>query len=365
MDKKRRSVGLSSTNSKLKDKTSKSATNKLFKKSKKTTEEDKSVENVNNMDDYALSPASTMAPYSPASLQYDDDLYSYENQLVTDTAGTLIPNQNDANQASFTVPMPQDEPIDTEELFRENNNNTKTIVFDSSFSVDEQNQRSDENVLFVVSPTLNQINKQGNDFYTLQSNIYLLTKYMKNLTSENNSVKTYFVFSENYDNKKLEYSDYMNNILKFKVKVTNFFHYSNMIFNYYISLIQNLQPFKAIAVNVNYTQDKSQISELLTYYINLCVGKYTNFLNEMFQNKNVQRPDMDEIEKLRIKTHIKKCQQMLHNVFNFNLVNLQGYTFYKFTNDNDIDNSYTPTTSDHKIYPIVLNVKKLYHNLIF
>ncbi|UJZ89051.1 hypothetical protein QKV36_gp103 [Erannis ankeraria nucleopolyhedrovirus] len=357
MDYNRQSGVSSATNNKPKEK--KTTTSKLFKKSKKTTTEvNKTGETVNNMDDFALSPT-YMGPYSPASMHYDDDLNSCENQLGNTAA--LLPHQINTTQTSFTVPMPSEEPMTTEELFEER---TQTPNIDKNINIQEN--KNDENVLFVVSPTLNQLNGRGNDFHTLQSNIYSLTKYMKSLTSENKSVKTYFVFGENYDNKKLEYSDYMNNILKFKVKNTNFFHYSNMIYNYYISLIQNLQSFAAIAVNVNYTQNKSQISEMLTYYINLCVGKYTNFLNEMFQNKNVQRPDIDESVKQKIATHIEKRQQVLHNVFNFNLVNLQGYTFYKLTDDNDFNYSDTQTTTkNEKIYPITLRVKKLHYNLIF
>ncbi|AGR56794.1 HESP042 [Hemileuca sp. nucleopolyhedrovirus] len=221
-------------------------------------------------------------------------------------------------------------------------------------------------ILFLVAPTL--IQMSGSITYTnveiIQRNIDTLTYYMNNLSQTQQSVKNYFLYHKTENSSTtLEYRNLMALITKYPVKRENFFKFSEMFFKYYITNIQNLHSLATIAINVNYTVGRSNVSNMLTYFINVCVDHFALLLFDIIDSNNFVYSTPDLKSKLEFDDHIEKKQKILTNYYNTSLLNLQNYQYYKFTPDNDDNYKVVATSND--ILQINLNITKLDKRLVF
>ncbi|ACO53489.1 unknown [Euproctis pseudoconspersa nucleopolyhedrovirus] len=224
-------------------------------------------------------------------------------------------------------------------------------------AVRSSDKNRENNVVFVVAPMLNQARNTCVGVDAVQRNINLLTAYMNSLCQDRRSIRDYFKISENFSRDYLMYKDFTDMVLKYPVKESNFYKYSDMMYNYYVSIIQNLHSLATIAINANYTMGSSQISKLLTHFINFCVGQFVRHIAYFLGNSNDNAIDGYAREELnfRLNDYASDKQDRLTNYYNNSLINLKSYYYYKFTADNEVDKngiveSNRPTIGDNANY---------------
>ncbi|QHB21689.1 orf30 [Artaxa digramma nucleopolyhedrovirus] len=222
-------------------------------------------------------------------------------------------------------------------------NKTKMTTTSAPVAAKEHHNFRLDNVVFVTAPILNQMRNTCADAYVVQQNIDIMTVYMQHLQINKKSLRDSFIIDANYPSDYLMYKDCVDMVLKYPLKESNFYKYSDMIYNYYVTMIQNLHSLATIAVNVNYTTGESQISRLLTHFINLCVGQFVQHIAYFLEdgnNRNITyvRPRVAESNS-RLDEYALKKQEHLTNFYNNNLINLKGYYYYKFTPNNENINS--------------------------
>ncbi|ABF47381.1 Chch42-like peptide [Clanis bilineata nucleopolyhedrovirus] len=216
----------------------------------------------------------------------------------------------------------------------------------------------DVDVVFIVAPTLNQIPASPNNVRSLQQNINELALYLHYLSrSTTQSIKEYFMYKrQGYSNNALDYKECMLVLKNFHVNRANYMKFSDLVYNFYVSLIQNLNTFAHILVNVNYTHNRTNASQVLTYFINQCVGYIVDHVTDLLSindGRTSNRIDLD------MQNHIEQQQISLTSYYNYNLVNLQAHKYYKFTPDNDdnpVEQYKHNVTAENKIYSIKLFV---------
>lgn len=216
----------------------------------------------------------------------------------------------------------------------------------------------DVDVVFIAAPTLNQIAASPNNVQSLQQNINELALYLHYLSrSTTQSIKEYFMYKrQGYSNNALDYKECMLVLKNFHVNRANYMKFSDLVYNFYVSLIQNLNTFAHILVNVNYTHNRTNASQVLTYFINQCVGYIVDHVTDLLSindGRTSNRIDLD------MQNHIEQQQISLTSYYNYNLVNLQAHKYYKFTPDNDhnpVEQYKHNVTAENKIYSIKLFV---------
>nr|WUR10799.1 hypothetical protein Caab_090 [Calliteara abietis nucleopolyhedrovirus] len=193
-------------------------------------------------------------------------------------------------------------------------------------------------IVFVRAPILNESVNTCESAHTIQQNIDLLTQYLKSINYAG-SLKQSFVFDQTVNSHEtLEYEDCMSTLLQFPIDYENFVKYSDMVYNYYLDLMQNLHAFCTVAINVNYTFNKSKISELLTHFLNLCVWQCVQPIMVVLKEQNsktYRQPDAAMVA--RLTDYVTEKQEQLINVYNIKLLNLNAHKYYKFSADNDVN----------------------------
>ncbi|ACI47480.1 unknown [Spodoptera litura nucleopolyhedrovirus II] len=221
-------------------------------------------------------------------------------------------------------------------------------------------------VILVRPPTMNQVGMLHDNVKDIQVAINIITQYMNAL--QNNisptitmTTKQHFTMFENQVN-KLDYRDIMVSILNNNtVNRENFYALSNMFYNYYIKLFDNIIPLAHVIVNVNYTHGKTRISAALTAFINSCAHYVVSNIKQLL---GYQNPINISDEYYRI---IVDKQHCLTNLYNFRLNDLRSVLFIKHTHDNDINTfgSRPADNSDDHVISIPIHVVYNVPNLKF
>jgi hypothetical protein len=192
-------------------------------------------------------------------------------------------------------------------------------------------------VVLVKPPTMNQIGMLHDNVRDIQLAINIITEYMNALqrnisTTTTMTTKQYFTFYEEQVN-KLDYKDIMVSILNNNtVNRENFYALSNMFYNYYINLFDNIIPLAHVIVNVNYTHGKTRITSSITGFINSCAHYIVSNIKQLFGEYHSQINIPDEYYRIVIDK-----QHCLTNLYNFRLNDLRSILFIKHTGDNDVN----------------------------
>lgn len=211
-------------------------------------------------------------------------------------------------------------------------------------------------VILVKPPTMNQIGMLHDNVRDIQLAINIITEYMNALqrnisTTVTMTTKQYFTFFEEQIN-KLDYKDIMVSILNNNtVNRDNFYALSNMFYNYYVNLFDNIIPLAHVIVNVNYTHGKTRISSSITSFINSCAHYVVSNIKQLFGEYHSQINIPNDYYRI-----ITDKQHCLTNLYNFRLNDLRNILFIKHTRDNDVNtfgSRPAENTDDHVIsFPI-------------
>ncbi|ABM45818.1 unknown protein [Spodoptera frugiperda multiple nucleopolyhedrovirus] len=246
-----------------------------------------------------------------------------------------VPTTNDLEDDGVGLNFDPISPINSPPYFP----NYDPDVSNSAMDVDIRKQ-----VVFVRPPTMNQITKQYDNINDIQNAIDNITQYMdalqNNISSVKWTTKQHFTFFENQVN-KIGYKDIMISVLNNNtVNRDNFYALSNMFYNYYVHLFNNIIPLAHIIVNVNYTHNKTRITHSMTAFLNMCAHYVVSNIRQLFNSEpTINIPE--SYYKI-----ITDKQQCLTNLYNFKLNDLRNLTFIKHTPDNDV-NTYTSTTASN------------------
>lgn len=219
----------------------------------------------------------------------------------------------------------------------------------------EANLRSNNNVdvLIVNTLQLQQIPNTIDCVPYLQNAINTLQRYMVSVTGfdSKTSIKRYFKVTEQQCSlTKLDYKILIARLLRLDVRTENIVRFSKMMFSYYVSIIQNLPTLAYIAINVNYTVDKTDIGRLLTYFINLCAHHVNERIFSLFEGENATKintlPTIKSNENTlstdaNVLAIINNSYKELTTLYNRTLFSLETLNFYKFTMDNDLNENYS------------------------
>ncbi|AIU41278.1 orf39 [Sucra jujuba nucleopolyhedrovirus] len=374
MEKKRRSSGLFS---KTKDKAN-GATSRLTK----------SVKKVDSSKKQKLTEEQTEQPLENYSTGYEDLTENVE--MNADNDGAVVMSQpnipiTEPPQSSFQVPYPDRalSPAITVN-FDENervaaDRSSSTVV--NGVSINPSNairQTSDYNtsanfgpkVFFINSPLLDQNTLPAN-FDILQNNIVLLQNYVLPLndTPIESTKRCFMIDSTNatIGIDKLDFDDNINHLFEYKLNFSNMNKIINMFYGYYIKLIQNLFPIANIGINVNYTVGSTDLTQIVTHFINFCVFQtmqnFYHIINSVEGGHLIDGQNQSKLE-----AEIKDKQKKLTSYYNSKLHNLQAFQYYKYTVDNDSNTVTTSGKSENilsPLYHVKVNVMKVNKTLIY
>lgn len=200
----------------------------------------------------------------------------------------------------------------------------------------ENGRDTDEpTVVFVTAPILGFVNVTCDNVVSLQANIDLLRMYLDRLTqSSMRPIGRYFLITDKHSSTTLDYAEIMEMILRYPVSARHYQQFSDMIHNYYISLIQNLDTLAYIMVNACYTVNRTHSAHILTHFINYCASNMVKRIMDVMslQQNNQRRPD--PLLQSKLLYAVREKQNLLMNYYNFNLINLTARHYLKFTPDN-------------------------------
>ncbi|AKN80577.1 hypothetical protein [Perigonia lusca single nucleopolyhedrovirus] len=202
------------------------------------------------------------------------------------------------------------------------------------------------NILF-VEPMLLKQSLLLNDFQIVQDNILTLKKYLNDISGMSSTLRTYFV--KHNETNALKLGVLLNMLSHTNISAQNFNKFNDMIFKYYIMLIENLPMLTQILVNVNYTRDHTNVSYSLTRLLNNITDYMFSILFDKFETfETLPQPNRLYVEMARQRA------DNLHLIYNINLLQLRSYRFYKYTLDNDTTPAFASTDINMPtIYPVV------------
>ncbi|WBB27239.1 hypothetical protein [Mythimna sequax nucleopolyhedrovirus] len=216
------------------------------------------------------------------------------------------------------------------------------------------------NVIFVGAPILNTVSMTPQNIRQIQCVIDNLQRYMdqlqSNISQKSMTLKQHFSDTQ-HRVIKLYYSDIMSAIVNNNtVHVHNFHSVSEMFFNYYMGMFHVIEPITHAIVNVNYTVGKTNISQAVTHFINVCAHHVIFLLQELINKKITHKNNIPE----RYSNEIKRRQNVLTNIFNSHLLSLQNCMFYKHTanNDDTTNVGVQPTNYRDRIISVRLRVHR-------
>nr|QYF10551.1 hypothetical protein [Buzura suppressaria nucleopolyhedrovirus] len=232
---------------------------------------------------------------------------------------------------------------------------------------------SDVEYIFVNGPILNQTVHTYEYDNLLQNNIDSLAQWVSH-SIRINSIKECFVFTNNHvDSRKLNLKLIIEDMLLYKINKIHLLQFINMTYTFYTKLIDNLYPIATVAINVNYTINVSDLAQLCTYFINLCVFE---FFKPFFQSINLVAGEnlLNDTDRQYFESFINEKQTNLTVYYNSKLVNLQAHKYYKYTlnNDANTDRVYFDRPVVQKniplelsLYPINVFIVSMYKELRF
>ncbi|AKR17349.2 hypothetical protein [Urbanus proteus nucleopolyhedrovirus] len=197
-----------------------------------------------------------------------------------------------------------------------------------------QNIIETQQVHFIKYPIFNQVQQNFiMSSYKLQNLIDSVQLYVRKLNGlDSMSLKNFFTFQNNFSIFDLEYEANMNALFNYNINNSNMKRLNKLCYNYYNSLIKNINSITHVIVNVNYTRNQTHINCVLIYFINQCMSLVLqNIFNKNFK---IDARTVHKTDKKLLKC-IKQNNKKLYNTFNNQLITLQNDTFYKYTNDND------------------------------
>ncbi|ACH88650.1 hypothetical protein HaMNV_gp128 [Helicoverpa armigera multiple nucleopolyhedrovirus] len=216
------------------------------------------------------------------------------------------------------------------------------------------------NVIFVAAPILNCVYMTPQNIRQIQCVIDNLQRYMDqlrvNISQNSMTLKQHFSDTQ-HKVIKLYYADIISAIVQNNtVHVHNFHSVSDMFYNYYMGMFHVIEPITHAIVNVNYTVGKTNISQAVTHFINVCAHHIIFLLQELINKKITLKNSIPT----KYIDQIKKRQNVLTNIFNAHLLNLQSCVFYKHTanNDDTVNVGVQPTNYRDRIIPVRLRVHR-------
>ncbi|AIE47775.1 hypothetical protein pesp045 [Peridroma alphabaculovirus] len=230
----------------------------------------------------------------------------------------------------------------------------------------EMDDKSRPTVVFVKPPALNQIASDAANVRDVQLAINTIKLYMDALQTgigpASIALKEHFTLRTEQVT-KLAYKDIMFSIINNNtVNRRNFYAISNLFYHYFVKLFDNTASVAHVIVNVNYTRHRTNISDQLTAFFNLCAHYVVSNIKQLInadKSMTVSMPD----EYMKV---IRANQITLTNLFNFRLSDLRGIVFYKHTPDNDANTFVGEPASNREErilnvpLHVVLNVPQLY-----
>nr|QEE80023.1 Maco-A 136 [Mamestra configurata nucleopolyhedrovirus A] len=214
------------------------------------------------------------------------------------------------------------------------------------------------NVIFIAAPVLNSVSMHPQNIRQIQCVIDNLQRYMdqlqKNIFHNSMTLKQHFSDTQ-HKVIKLYYADIVSAIVQNNtVHAHNFHSVSEMFFNYYMGMFNVIEPIMHAIINVNYTIGKTNISQAVTHFLNVC-AHYVVFLLQELINRNTTVKNNIPAQYMN---DIKKRQNILTNIFNSHLLSLQSSMFYKHTpnNDDTINVGVQPTNYRDRIISVHLRV---------
>ncbi|AXS67704.1 Adho45-like protein [Cryptophlebia peltastica nucleopolyhedrovirus] len=165
---------------------------------------------------------------------------------------------------------------------------------------------------------------------------------------------------------KILYEDIMSNFGKYDINARNYSKMSELIFKYYYSLLDNIENIVPILINVNYTHNKTNISLLICGVVNnLAINMLRRFLKAQ-----VTKPNEEMNVPIRFQSKVHINQNILTKKINHVLSRIHNNVYYKYTNDNDVNNIKTLKVKkenmiDHiKVVVIVQKTTLNFNNVI-
>ncbi|QEI03476.1 hypothetical protein [Spodoptera cosmioides nucleopolyhedrovirus] len=241
-------------------------------------------------------------------------------------------------------------------------NNSNNGNGNNRMDVDVIKSGGDNTVVLVKPPTMNQIGTLHDNVTDIQLAINIITQYMDALQRNVSptitmTTKQYFTFFENQIN-RLDYKSIMLSILNNNtVNRENFYALSNMFYNYYIKLFDNIIPLAHVIVNVNYTHGKTRITSSMTGFINSCAHYVVSNIKQLLGEYHSQINIPDEYYRI-----VVDKQHCLTNLYNFRLNDLRNVVFIKHTPDNDI-NTFTSQPAENSDDHIISFPIRVVYNL--
>ncbi|QWO71575.1 hypothetical protein [Orgyia pseudotsugata single capsid nuclopolyhedrovirus] len=306
----------------------------------------------------STTPSSSSSRITPAAtteyaMDFENTLPSMEYSLGDEDL--MAYSRNDGGSVPSTAPSSTPMRIDDGGSAFVSSPSTRATT-------DPINSNSPPKIIFVEGPVLNQVIGSCNGGAAVQHNVDVLSEYLKRINFAG-SIRTAFVINTVHSDARIEYFDSMDMALRFPVNAKDFFKYSNMVFNCYTKLIDNLHSLATVAINVNYTVDKSPISNLLTFFINACVGQFTQPITAALERQTIVRNAIDEKLNGKLREYAVNRQDKLLNYYNRALAGIQAYEYFKFTPNNDANVEYNKTTDN--ILQVYLNIHKIAFQLNF
>ncbi|AKC91720.1 hypothetical protein [Lambdina fiscellaria nucleopolyhedrovirus] len=231
-------------------------------------------------------------------------------------------------------------------------------------------------IVHVAAPMLTPLSHFAyNDVHHIQHNIDQLKRYLRKSLQfpKDYPLQSLYLYSNGYSADKLDFKDLMIHLLMCPVKKQNFNNFFAMIRSLYSNFTQNLSALTETTVNVNYSVGQSRLHELLTTFVNACVNRYSEQFTvaiKSYCNANAASDSVfSTATKKLLLFRINQTHEKLTNAFNSKMIALESQTFYKYTDNNDVNqrsnfNTYHNINGKRELYPAKIKVKIVKINLV-